>query len=78
MPGDLIPIGLDEDLSEPMRDCVRCALDLLVTDYGIDRHLAMAYLSAAGDFAVSQVVDSVKGIHGKIRKADFRGVVRPS
>ncbi|MFE4668041.1 acetamidase/formamidase family protein [Streptomyces sp. NPDC056716] len=73
----LVPIGLDEDLDRAMRDCVRCALDLLVTDYGIDRHLAMAYLSAAGDFAVSQVVDGVKGIHGKIRKHDFREVSRP-
>jgi acetamidase/formamidase len=73
----LVPIGLDEDLNEAMRDCVRCALDLLATDYGIDRHLAMAYLSAAGDFAVSQVVDGVKGVHGKIRKSDFREVGRP-
>ncbi|MEU5098975.1 acetamidase/formamidase family protein [Streptomyces sp. NPDC020996] len=73
----LVPIGLHEDLDEAMRDCVRCALDLLMTDYGIDRHLAMAYLSAAGDFAVSQVVDGVKGIHGKIRKSDFREVTRP-
>ncbi|WDV55481.1 acetamidase/formamidase family protein [Streptomyces coeruleorubidus] len=73
----LVPIGLDEDLDEAMRDCVRCALDLLVTDYGIDRHLAMAYLSAAGDFAVSQVVDGVKGVHGRIRKSDFREVGPP-
>ncbi|MFF2850034.1 acetamidase/formamidase family protein [Streptomyces sp. NPDC058001] len=73
----LVPIGLDEDLDTAMRDCVRCALDLLTTDYGIDRHLAMAYLSAAGDFAVSQVVDGVKGIHGKIRKSDFDEVTRP-
>ena len=74
----LIPIGLDEDLDEAMKDCVRCALDMLMCDYGIDRHTAMAYLSAAGDFAVSQVVDVVKGVHGKIRKADFAEVVRPS
>ncbi|WP_406170811.1 acetamidase/formamidase family protein [Streptomyces canus] len=73
----LVPIGLDKDLDEAMRDCVRCALDLLATDYGIDRHLAMAYLSAAGDFAVSQVVDDVKGVHAKIRKSDFREVRRP-
>ncbi|MBN9620949.1 MAG: acetamidase/formamidase family protein [Actinobacteria bacterium] len=73
----LVPIGLDPDLDEAMRDCVRCALDLLATDYGLNRHTAMAYLSAAGDFAVSQVVDSVKGVHGKIRKADLVGVVRP-
>jgi acetamidase/formamidase len=73
----LVPIGLDEDLDEAMRDCVRCALDLLATDYGLERHVAMAYLSAAGDFAVSQVVDIVKGVHGRIRKADFAGV-RPA
>ena len=73
----LIPMGLDEDLNEAMRDCVRCALDLLAADYGLDRHVAMAYLSAAGDFAVSQVVDVVKGVHGKIRKADLAEVRRP-
>jgi len=72
----LIPLGMDEDLNEAMKKCVRCALDLLATDYGLERHLAMAYLSAAGDFAVSQVVDVVKGIHGKIRKADLREVTR--
>jgi acetamidase/formamidase len=73
----LIPIGLDPDLDEAMSECVRCALDLLETDYGLERHLAMAYLSAAGDFSVSQVVDSVKGIHGRIRKADFANVTLP-
>ena len=30
-----------------------------------------AYLSAAGDFVVSQVVDDVKGVHCLIRKSDF-------
>jgi acetamidase/formamidase len=70
----LIPIGLDEDLDEAMRDCVRSALALLKTDYGIEKHVAMAYLSAATDFSVSQVVDAVKGIHATIRKADFRAV----
>ena len=33
--------------------------------------LAYAYLSAATDFEVSQVVDRVKGVHGLIRKGDF-------
>lgn len=67
----LIPVGLDEDLDEAMRQCVRNALTLLTTRYGVPRHIARAYLSAAGDFAVSQVVDATKGIHGKIRLADF-------
>lgn len=67
----LIPIGLHVDLGEAMRDCVRRSLVLLTRRYGIDRATAYAYLSAAGDFSVSQVVDRVCGVHAKIRRADF-------
>lgn len=67
-----IPIGLDRDLDEAMRDCVRHSLDLLVAHYGFDRRHAYAYLSAAADYSVSQVVDGVKGVHAAIRKADLR------
>lgn len=66
----LIPIGLDVDLAEAMRQATRSAIALL-TDAGMDPAHAFAYLSAAGDFAVSQVVDRVSGVHGKIRKADL-------
>lgn len=66
----LIPIGLDVDLGEAMRQATRSAIALL-TDAGMDPAHAYAYLSAAGDFAVSQVVDRVSGVHGKIRKADL-------
>lgn len=66
----LIPIGLDVDLNEAMRHATRSAIGLL-TDAGMDPAHAFAYLSAAGDFAVSQVVDRVSGVHGKIRKADL-------
>lgn len=66
-----IPIGLDVDLDEAMREAVRHALEFLVTRVGMERHLAYAYLSAAADFEVSQVVDGVKGVHCLIRKADF-------
>jgi hypothetical protein len=70
-PEYLVPMGLNEDLNEAMRDCVRCAP-------GTPRHGRRHGLqSAAGDFAASQVVDVVKGIHGKIRKADF-AYVRPA
>jgi acetamidase/formamidase len=37
----------------------------------MDRQHAYAYLSAAGDFDISQVVDVVKGVHARIRLADF-------
>lgn len=66
----LIPIGLDADLNEAMRACVRAAIAMLV-EAGMEPAHAYAYLSAAGDFAVSQVVDRVLGVHGKIRKADL-------
>lgn len=67
----VVPIGLDVDLAEAMRACVRQALDLLEQLYGLDRGTAYAYLSAATDFSVSQVVDRVTGVHAAIRKVDF-------
>lgn len=67
----LVPTGLDADLDVAVANCVRAALGLLQARYGMDRHLAYAYLSAATDFDISQVVDLVKGVHARIRKADF-------
>lgn len=67
----LIPTGLDADLDVATANCVRAALALLQARYGMERHLAYAYLSAATDFDISQVVDLVKGVHARIRKADF-------
>jgi len=66
-----IPIGLDVDLDEAMRNAVRHAIEFLWLHLGMERHLAYAYLSAAADFEVTQVVDQVKGVHCMIRKADF-------
>jgi acetamidase/formamidase len=37
----------------------------------MDEHLAYAYLSAATDFDISQVVDVTTGVHGRIRLSDF-------
>lgn len=72
----LVPTGLDEDLGEAVRRCVRQAIALLRARWGIDEHIAYAYLSAATDFRVSQVVDLVCGAHATIRKADFAEVLR--
>lgn len=66
-----ITIGLDRDLDEAMRNCTREAIRLLEQVAGVPAHVAYLYLSAAADFAVSQVVDDVKGVHCLIRKADF-------
>jgi acetamidase/formamidase len=67
----LVPTGLGADLDVAVANCVRAALGLLQARYGMDRHLAYAYLSAATDFNISQVVDLVKGVHARVRKADF-------
>jgi acetamidase/formamidase len=77
----LVPTGLDVDLNVAMRKCVHAAIELISARWGMDEHLAYAYLSAATDFDISQVVDIVCGIHARIREADFdrvpRGAARP-
>ena len=72
--GYLVPTGLDPDLDEAMRACVRSALSLIQARWGLDEHLAYAYLSAATDFNISQVVDIVCGVHARIRESDFKAV----
>ena len=66
-----IPIGLDADLDEAMKQAVREAIKFLSISLGIDRAIAYAYLSAATNFEISQVVDQTKGVHALIRKQDF-------
>jgi acetamidase/formamidase len=54
-----------------MKTAVRNAMAFLTEDLGMAAPVAYAYLSAASDFVVSQVVDRTTGIHAKVRKADF-------
>lgn len=70
----LVPTGMDVDLDEAMRSCVRAAIALIRARWGLDEHLAYAYLSAATDFDISQVVDIVTGVHARIRESDFAAV----
>lgn len=67
----LVPTGMDEDLDVAVQNCVRAAIGLLRARYGMDPAHAYAYLSAATDFNISQVVDLVKGVHARIRIEDF-------
>ncbi len=77
-----IPIGLSDpngiidgqinDLDIAMRRAVVNALDFLQHDLGMERDVAYAHLSAAGDFVISQVVDRTVGVHGVISKSHFR------
>jgi acetamidase/formamidase len=76
-----IPIGLSDpdaaqhgqvsDLDIAMRRAVVNALDFLQDDLGVERPVAYAYLSAAVDFHVSQVVDRTTGVHASIPKSHF-------
>src|SRR5579859_1983325 len=68
-----IAIGLDPDLNEAMKKATRESVRFLSEKLGLDRATAFAYLSAAANFEVSQVVDRTKGIHALIRKKDFSG-----
>ncbi|EAU43017.1 hypothetical protein FP2506_09246 [Fulvimarina pelagi HTCC2506] len=68
-----IPIGLNEDLDEAMKEAVRSSIGFLTDRLGIDPQTALAYLSAATDYEVSQVVDKTKGVHALIAKSDFAG-----
>ncbi len=70
-----IPIGLDPDLDEAMKKAVREGVNFLSSYLGVDRAVAFAYMSAATDFEISQVVDRTKGVHGLIRKSDFTEVM---
>ncbi|MGO1236714.1 acetamidase/formamidase family protein [Microbacterium gubbeenense] len=73
-PDYLVPTGLDPDLGEAMRKCVSAAIELLAVRWGMDEHLAYAYLSAATDFDISQVVDVTTGVHARIRESDLAEV----
>ena len=71
-----IPIGLNLDLDDAMKDATRQAIQFLSEKLGMDRATALAYLSASADFQVSEVVDKVKGVNGMIRKSDFPGLAK--
>ncbi|MCP9274148.1 acetamidase/formamidase family protein [Mycolicibacterium arenosum] len=76
-----IPIGLSDpdgaangqgsELNIAMRRAVVNALNFLERDRGMDRATAYAYLSAAANFSVSQVVDKTVGVHAQISKSHF-------
>ncbi|UDY37385.1 acetamidase/formamidase family protein [Dermatobacter hominis] len=66
-----ILIGLGGTLDEAMRECVRRAVRYVVAVTGLDDATALAFLSAAADFEVSQAVNLVVGVHCLIRTSDL-------
>jgi acetamidase/formamidase len=66
-----LPVGLNADLDEAMKQAVREAIEFLHGELGMTRAVAYAYMSAATDYVVSQVVDRTKGVHARILKKHF-------
>jgi acetamidase/formamidase len=63
-----LPIGLDPDLDQAMKNATLNAVEFLNGELGMSRADALAFASADIDFAVTQVVDRTKGVHGRIVK----------
>jgi acetamidase/formamidase len=66
-----IAVGLNSDLNEAMKQAVRQSIIFLSGELGMPDAVAYAYLSAATDYVVSQVVDRTKGVHARIQKSHF-------
>lgn len=67
----LVAVGLGATLDEAMVAAVRHALIMVVEATGVDEATALAFLSAAADFEVSQAVNGVRGVHCLIRRGDL-------
>jgi acetamidase/formamidase len=70
-PTHWIAMGLHESLDEAMKIAIRETIAFLSDEKGLTRADAYALASIAVDFEVTQVVDTVKGIHAMIPKAIF-------
>jgi acetamidase/formamidase len=70
-PDHLITMGCDQDLREAARQAVRDMIDLLVERKGMKASDAYALCSLQADLLVTQLVNSVNGIHARMPKAIF-------
>ncbi|MWB76597.1 amidase [Pseudooceanicola sp. 216_PA32_1] len=65
----LISFGFHADLDDAMRIALREMIAILVERLGITPTEAYQFCSLAVDFAVTQTVNSEKGVHGILKKA---------
>ncbi len=70
----LIAIGLGATLDEAMAAAVRHALVMVTDATGVDESTALAFLSAAADFEVSQAVNGVRGVHCLLPRSSLASV----
>ncbi len=71
-PAAWITMGIDDDLTEAARIATREMIDFLATEKKMTREDAYMLMSAAGDLAITQVVDGPRGVHAKMSKAIFK------
>src|ERR1035437_1745002 len=72
-PTHWISMGIDTDLTEAAKICVRETIDFLVSEKKMTREDAYQLASIAVDFDITQLVDGTKGVHGMIPKSIFVG-----
>jgi acetamidase/formamidase len=65
-------MGTDEDLTKATTVAVREMIDFLVNVKGLTKEEAYVLSSVAADFAITQLVDGKKGVHGMIAKSIFK------
>jgi acetamidase/formamidase len=63
--------GFNEDLNLAMRQATLDMLTLLTEQRGLSSQDAYSLMSVAADFAITQVVDQRRGVHGRIPRAIF-------
>jgi len=63
--------GFDEDLNRAMHNASLDMLSLLTDYHDLTRVDAYSLMSVASDFAITQVVDGTRGIHGRIPRNIF-------
>jgi acetamidase/formamidase len=71
-PTHFIVMGTDEDLTKATTVAVREMIDFLVNVKGLTKEEAYVLTSVAADFAITQLVDGKKGVHGMIAKSIFK------
>lgn len=71
---DLIAVGIGVSLDEAMAAAVRHAVVLVRWYTRLEPATALAFLSAAADFEISQAVNGVRGVHCVIAKRDLDSV----
>jgi len=67
-----ITFGFDEDLDLAAEAATEGMLDLIVRELDVDRRQALALASVAVDLRVTQVVNSVKGVHAVLVRDAIR------